>query len=57
MNKSQLQRLYNYPMYPKDSKILSDKGFNNMDNGSQGGTHWSFFIVKDNKTYYFDSSY
>ena len=55
MNESQLQRIYNYPIYPRDSKIYSDKGFVNIDYGSQGGSHWTCFIVKDNKSYYFDS--
>ena len=40
MNESQLQRIYNYLIYPRDSKIRSDKGFVNIDNGSQGGSHW-----------------
>ena len=55
MNESQLQRIYNYPIYPRDSKIYSDKVFINIDNGSQGGTHWICFILKDNKSFYFDS--
>ena len=55
MNESELQRVYNYPIYPRDSKIYSDRGFVNIDNGSQGGTHWTCFIVKDNKSLYFDS--
>ena len=55
INGSQLQRIYNYPIYPRDSKIHSDRGFVNIDNGSQGGSHWTCFIVKDNKSYYFDS--
>ena len=55
MNESQLQRVYNYPIYPRNSKIYSDRGFVNIDNGSQGRTHWTSFIVKDNKSYYFDS--
>ena len=50
MNESELQRVYNYAIYPKDSKIYSDKGFVNIDNGSQGGTHWTCFAVKDNKS-------
>ena len=29
--------------------------FVNIDNGVQGGTHWTCFIVKDKKSYYFDS--
>ena len=55
MNESQLERFYIYPIYPRDSKIYSDKGFVNIDNGSQCGSHWTCFIVKDNKAYYFDS--
>ena len=55
MNESELQRNYNYPIYPRDSKIYSDRGFVNIDDGSMGGSHWSCFIVKDNKLYYFES--
>ena len=55
MNESQLQKVYKYPIYPRDSKIYSDKGFVNIDNGSMGGSHWTCSIVKDNKSYYFDS--
>ena len=55
INESQIQRIYNYPIDPRDSKIYSDKEFVNTDNGSQGGSHWTCFIVKDNKSYYFDS--
>ena len=51
----QLQKLYNYPIYPRDSKIYSDRGFVNIDNGFIGGSHRTCFIVKDNKSYYFDS--
>ena len=55
MNESELQRVYNYKIYPRDFKIITDKGFVNIDDGSQNGTHWVCFIVKDNKSYYFDS--
>ena len=55
MNESELQRVYNYPIYPPDSKIYSDKGFVNIDNGSMGGSHWTCFLVKNNKSFYFDS--
>ena len=40
---------------PRDSKIYSDRGFVNIGNGSQGGTHWTAFYVKNNKSFYFDS--
>ena len=52
---SDLQKIYNYPIKTRDSKIHSDKGFVNIDNGFQGGTHWCCFILKDNKSYYFHS--
>ena len=55
MSESQLQKIYNYRIYPRDSKIYSDKGFVNIDNGSQGGSHWTCFYISDNKSYYFDS--
>ena len=55
MNESQLQRIFNNSIYPRDSKTYSDKGFENIDNGSMGGSHWTCFYIKDNKSYYFDS--
>ena len=55
MNESQLQKVYNYDIYPRDSKIYSDKGFINIDNGAQGGSHWTAFYIKNNKSFYFDS--
>ena len=55
MNEPEIQKIYSFNIYPRDSKILSDHGFVNIDNGPQGGTHWTCFIVKDNKSFYFDS--
>ena len=55
MNESELQSVNNCKIYPRGSKIDSDKGFVNIDNGSQGGSHWKSFIVKDQKSFYFDS--
>ena len=43
MNESQLQRIYNYPIYPKNSKVHSNRGFTNIDDGRLGGTHWCAF--------------
>ena len=54
MNESQLQRIYNYPIYLKNSKIHSDGGFENIDDGRLGGTHWCAFYVEDKRSYYFD---
>ena len=55
INESELQKVYNYPIYPRDSKIHSDKGSVNIDDGSMAGSHWTCFIVKDNKSHYFES--
>ena len=55
MNESELQKIHNFPIYPRDSNIYSDRRFVNIDNGSQGGSHYSCYIIKDNKSYYFES--
>ena len=55
MNGTALQRSFNYPIYPRVSKKSSDKVIVNIDNGNMGGTHWTCFIKKDNKLFYFDS--
>ena len=54
-NESQLQKVYNYPIYPRDSKKYSDKVFANIGGYYNGGSHWCAYYVKDNKSYYFDS--
>ena len=54
-NESELQRVYNYPLNPRDSKIHSNKGFVKIADGRMGGTHWTCFKIKENKSYYFDS--
>ena len=55
INEDELQRFYIYRIYPRDSTITTNKGFVNIDNGSMGGTNWTCFIVKDNRSYYFES--
>ena len=55
MNESDLQRVYNYDIYPRDSKIHSDKRFVDIEDGSQGGTHWTAFEINGNKSFYTDS--
>ena len=55
MNESELPRVYNYPIYPRDSKTYSKKRFVNIDNGSQGGSHWCAFYDKNIKSFYFNS--
>ena len=49
MKESELQRFYNFPVYPRDSKLYSDKGYKNINDGSGGGSHWTCFIIKDYK--------
>ena len=49
MEESNLQRVHNYHIFPRDSKIYSDKGFVNIDTGSMRGSYWTCFIVKNNK--------
>ena len=51
MNESELQRVYTFSICLRDWKMQSDKGLVNIDNGSRNGTHWTCFIVKDNKSY------
>ena len=55
MNESELQRVYDFSLYPRDSKIYSDKEFININNGEMVGFHWTCFYTEDNKSYYFDS--
>ena len=56
MTESKLQKVFNYPINPRDSKIYSDKAFINIDYGSMGGgSHWCAFHIKDTESYYFDS--
>ena len=50
MKGSQLQEVSSNPKYPKDSNIQSEKGFVNIDGGSMIGTHWTCFMIKDNKS-------
>ena len=55
MIESELQRIYIYTIYPRDFEIHSNKGIVNIDDGSVNGTHWTCFITKHKKSYYFDS--
>ena len=55
MNESELQRVFEKSIYPKDSRLYSDRGLVDLDKGSMGGTLWICFTIKDNKSIYFDS--
>ena len=39
MNDLELQRVYNYSIYPRGSKLKSYNAFIKIDDGSQGGSH------------------
>ena len=41
--------------YIPEIRKKSDKGIVNIDKGFHGGSHWTCFYTKDNKSYYFDS--
>ena len=47
---SQSQKNYNSPIYPRDSKIYSDKRLVKIEDGEPNGTHWTCLIVKDKKS-------
>ena len=55
MSGSEFTNVYNFPFYPRDSKIHTNKGLVNIDNGSMGGTDWTCFDMKDINSLYFDS--
>ena len=46
MKESDLQRVYNFPIYLRDSEICSEKGFVNVDNRERNSTYWTFFYSK-----------
>ena len=48
MKESEIQKVYNYPMFLWYLKIFSDTWFVIIDNGSMEGTHWTCFNIKDN---------
>ena len=67
-NESHLQRIYNYAINPKDSKIFSDRGFVNIDNGQMGvviGVRFTLKITNQftlthsvvNQTNFFSNNY
>ena len=55
MNESEIERVAIYPINPRDSKKYLKKVFLNIDNGSMGGSHWCCFIIKESKSFFFDS--
>ena len=54
MKETNLKRASNFPIYPRDSITINNKGFLIIDDVSMAGTHWTCFYKKD-KSVYFDS--
>ena len=52
MNGSDLKKVLYYHNYPRDTTIKTDKRSINIDNGEQGGTRWTCFCIKDNKSFF-----
>ena len=57
MNESEIQKNYNHKYTPETLKFIQIKDLltQTMAVWVMGGSHWTCFIVKDNKSYYFDS--
>ena len=54
MSESDLQKVYNYKIYPRDSKITSNNGFVNIDDGESSWDSLDVcFCIKNNISYYF----
>ena len=53
MNEFEIRRIHKYPL---TSHIKSDQGIVNIDDDSMAGSHWTCFIVKDNKSYFLTAS-
>ena len=51
LNESDLKKVHNYPTNRRDSKRYSYKVFVNLDNGTQGDTHWMCIYIKDKKSF------
>ena len=54
MNDGELKRVYNVPIYARDSEKITNKKFVTLGNGEQGGTQWRCFYIKYKRTFYFD---
>ena len=55
MDGTELKKVFNFTIYPEDSKITTIKRIVNIDKGNMGGTHWTFLYLKDNQSFYFAS--
>ena len=55
MIESELQRVFKYPNYPRVSRRATNKTSGTIDDGQMGGTHWTCYYIKDDKSFYFVS--
>ena len=55
MNESKLQKVYNCKIYPRGSKITTNKTIVSIGNEIMGGTHRTCSFIKEKKSFYFDS--
>ena len=55
MTESDFQRVYTTSILPRDSIMSTDKAFVSFDIGQTGGTHWTRFYKKYNKSFCFGS--
>ena len=54
IKKLSLANIKDVNIYPRDSIVKSKKGICNIDDGSQGGTHWVAYFTEGSSSY-FDS--
>ena len=55
LNESALDKVYNYHIYSGDSMLTTNIVFKIIDNGAHGGVYWTYFYIKDTKSFYFHS--
>ena len=55
MVEADLKKLYDLPIYPRDSEITTNKGSVVFNTGSMGGPQWVCFSITDKKSYFFHS--
>ena len=53
MTETDLKRVLNYYIYPRDPTLNTGKGVVIINNGTMGGTHWTCFCIKDNELIFF----
>ena len=52
MNESDIQNVFTFPIYPRDSMIPAYKGLVIIDNRQMSGTHCTCYYKDNNKNYF-----